>query len=866
MNAQSSTHPVKDGKKEEILEIERTMQALWKERKEYEMDANPGQKKYLTTFPYAYMNGKLHLGHMFSFSKADFAARYKRVTGYNSLFPYAFHCTGMPIKAAADKLKDELTGVRKTGQADILRSMDIEEEEIEKFADASHWLRYFPEKAQQTLERFGASVDWRRCFITTDINWFYDSFIRWQFEKLKKQNRISFGKRYTIYCPKDSQPCMDHDRQSGEGVLPQEYQLLKIPFMQEEKKYTLLVVQKENAAAPYKCVVSTGVTYNILDMQGELLIAAPSTLLNLQAQHYSVKVVGTIEGTSLVGGTIQCSGEEVVIEGTAAVTLPASKIILSSASKVEEKKENKKEQQTEYPTLQYYEPLSKVISRSGAECIVALVDQWHINYGEDSWKALAQECLDEMTLTKETREAMNCGLDWLSKWACSRSYGLGTRIPWDTQYVIDSLSDSTIYMAFYTVKHLLSEDIFGEVPLLDKSLIDYNFWEAVFGEENQETEISTHPVVLKLRKEFAYFYPVDLRTSAKDLTNNHLLFFVYNHVSLFRKELWPQRIFTNGHVLLDGEKMSKSIGNFLTGDQAIDKFGADAVRLTLASGGDTGQDSNFSQQACNASVLRIHKMYKQLSPIFSGCRFASLEAEIESLESQLKKELSSTFTLDSLMLNKVLSIKNQTIDAYENLFFREGVMHGFYTLEPLIEHHSKASDNHTLIKYAWLVFLALNYPIIPHTTEYILKDATEKPFGTGEILKKSEVSQSIVDMGLWIDKVVAHTKKAMARYRKKGQRISHIELAFLKEILPWHAKADTLKSTQEIKDTDWKAYGVSLSDALQYASAKPKILPGRIEALTLLHKRIAQELELAQVDFVEDTRGGLDLPTVRILK
>ena len=46
-------------------------------------------------------------------------------------------------------------------------------------------------------------------------------------------------------------------------------------------------------------------------------------------------------------------------------------------------------------------------------------------------------------------------LDWLHEHACSRSYGLGTKLPWDQQYLIESLSDSTIYMAFYTVAHLL---------------------------------------------------------------------------------------------------------------------------------------------------------------------------------------------------------------------------------------------------------------------------------------------------------------------------------------------------------------------------------------------------------------------------
>jgi len=49
------------------------------------------------------------MGHMFSMSKSDFTARYKKLMGYNTLFPFGFHCTGMPICAAADKLKREIS-------------------------------------------------------------------------------------------------------------------------------------------------------------------------------------------------------------------------------------------------------------------------------------------------------------------------------------------------------------------------------------------------------------------------------------------------------------------------------------------------------------------------------------------------------------------------------------------------------------------------------------------------------------------------------------------------------------------------------------------------------------------------------------
>lgn len=61
------------------------------------------------------------------------------------------------------------------------------------------------------------------------------------------------------------------------------------------------------------------------------------------------------------------------------------------------------------------------------------------------------------------RHAFEHTLGWLEQWACSRSFGLGTKLPWDPEFLIESLSDSTIYMAYYTIAHILQEgDMFGD--------------------------------------------------------------------------------------------------------------------------------------------------------------------------------------------------------------------------------------------------------------------------------------------------------------------------------------------------------------------------------------------------------------------
>ena len=55
----------------------------------------------------------------------------------------------------------------------------------------------------------------------------------------------------------------------------------------------------------------------------------------------------------------------------------------------------------------------------------------------------------------DTMELFKYTVGWLREWGCSRAYGLGTYMPFDKRYVIESLSDSTIYMAYYTIAHYL---------------------------------------------------------------------------------------------------------------------------------------------------------------------------------------------------------------------------------------------------------------------------------------------------------------------------------------------------------------------------------------------------------------------------
>ena len=111
-----------------------------------------------------------------------------------------------------------------------------------------------------------------------------------------------------------------------------------------------------------------------------------------------------------------------------------------------------------------------------------------------------------------------------------------------------------------------------------------------------------------LKREYNYFYPFDLRSSGKDLVPNHLTFAIYNHVALLPEDKWPRGMNANGHLMLNGKKMSKSTGNSMTLRQGLEKFGTDATRLTLADAGDGVEDANFDEKVANANILRVHTL------------------------------------------------------------------------------------------------------------------------------------------------------------------------------------------------------------------------------------------------------------------
>ncbi|MCV0410288.1 leucine--tRNA ligase [Nitrosopumilus sp.] len=343
--------------------------------------------------------------------------------------------------------------------------------------------------------------------------------------------------------------------------------------------------------------------------------------------------------------------------------------------------------------------------RCGAECVVKILNnQWFLNYGDEEWKELARTCLDEMNiLPNNIKTEFKEVIDWLHERACARQQGLGTKLPWDKDWIVESLSDSVIYMAYYTLSRFVNDGTV-QPENLTKEFFDYVLLEKGDASLAASTSKLSEEVINAMKKEFTYFYPVDSRHSGRDLVQNHLSFFILNHVAIFDKKLWPKEIVVNGSVMMDGAKMSKSMGNIIPLRAAIRDHGADPIRLAIISSAELLQDADFNME----SVTGIQN---KLESLLDEC-------------SRLKNEpISELQAEDKWILSKAQNLISQVTEAVEKMRLREGLHDILFSFESDLSWYNKRVQAKERKDVSGILYkinsarVAMLSPFAPHIAE-----------------------------------------------------------------------------------------------------------------------------------------------------
>jgi len=113
----------------------------------------------------------------------------------------------------------------------------------------------------------------------------------------------------------------------------------------------------------------------------------------------------------------------------------------------------------------------------------------------------------------------------------------------------------------------------------------------------------------EMKNEFNYFYPVDLRTSGKDLVQNHLTFYLFHHVAIWEnQDYWPKGIGVNGFVNVSGTKMSKSLGNIIPLKNLVEDVGADIVRANIVASNEEMDDGDWRDENVSSYESRLQNL------------------------------------------------------------------------------------------------------------------------------------------------------------------------------------------------------------------------------------------------------------------
>jgi len=781
-------------------QIQDKWQREWEQAKIFEADPDRSKKKFFITVAYPYPNSPQHIGHARTYTLTDVHARYLRMRGYNVLFPMAFHYTGTPILAMAERIAKgdkELVD-------DFLNIYHVPEEKLKDFAEPIEIARYFHEELKRGMKEMGFSIDWRREFTTIDPT--YSRFIEWQFGKLREKGLITKGSHPVGWCPNDANPVGQHDTVGD--VEPEIGQYVLLKFRMDDTFLPTATLRPETVFGVTNIWVKPQVDYVKARVNGEDWIISEPCLQKLQYQNRNASIIERVPGSKLIGKAVTNP-----MTGSQAAILPAECVDPESATGVvmsvpahapydyqalvdlerntallkqygikredvvelapigvislegysdfpavdvvkrmgiSEQTDRRLEEATAevysrefhsgrmrsgtgaYAGLSVseardrvrddlvakggadlmYEIINRPVTcRCGAQCVVKMFEnQWFINYGDPSWKELARECLKLMSiLPEEFRTEIDYAIGWLKEKACARKSGLGTRLPWDPDWIIESLSDSVIYMAYYTLAKQINR-----LKLTPEQLTDAVFDYLLLGQGDPDLIAASARIeasrLKEMRDEFAYFYPVDSRHSGRDLIPNHLTFYIFTHAAIFPKHKWPRQIVTNGSVLMQHAKMSKSFGNIIPLRDAVSQHGADAVRLSTVSAAELIQDVEFSHQAAESLRERIERMYAFAQSVIGSGSAGHPSGQRGNEEKWMMSRLQNC-------------IRDTTI-AMDKLRVREAVHHALYELEQDLSWYMRRASarsgvNPDIVKQVLDVRVRLMAPFTPFMSETI---------------------------------------------------------------------------------------------------------------------------------------------------
>jgi leucyl-tRNA synthetase len=353
--------------------------------------------------------------------------------------------------------------------------------------------------------------------------------------------------------------------------------------------------------------------------------------------------------------------------------------------------------------------------RCGTDIIVRKIeDQWFIDYSNLEWKEKTKKAISMLTTAPpEYKDELPLIIDWLKERPCIRRNGMGTEFPFEDGWIIEPLADSTIYMSFFPIARKINRN---ELSLenLNDDFFDY----VLLGKGNVEQVAKTTSISIdkltEIKQEFDNTYPLDYNMGGIEHKQVHFPFFLFAHTAIFPEHKWPKGISLNWHVIVEGEKMSKSKGNVVFWDDAVDKYSADGVRLYVSHGQTEWKDFDWKHNMAFSYSKKIESFKREI--------IQTTETIEQIIKGEYKSNDSDTTNNAGQEIDTWFeSITNHYIsDAktnLENFRIRKAINSVFFEMKNDISWYLKrGGKNPNLLKNAIQAQVQMLYPVIPEIT------------------------------------------------------------------------------------------------------------------------------------------------------
>jgi valyl-tRNA synthetase len=697
-------------KKYNFAEIERKWQQKWEEMSIYRFDWNDTKRvPYTIDTPPPYPSGEFHMGNILNWTYFDIVARYKRMRGFNVLFPQGWDCHGLSIEIQVEKEQK-------------IRKRDVPPDQFRTWSE--QLIERYIAIMKDAILKLGCSIDWTTEYRTMDPDYWRRTQL--SFILLHKKGYMYQGTHPVNWCPRCETAIADAevDYEKRQGALHY------IRFPLEGSKEHLLIA----TSRPEFISACVAVEVNPEDERFKKYIGKKITvpIVNRTVKIIGDEAVDPDFGTGVV--QICTYGDKEDVKTVMKHNLPVITLLTENGRITENG--------GKYAGLTVNQARKAIVEDLAAAGLLEKTEKLMQEVGMcDRCKSHVeilerkQWFMKTRALTDQVEKTAN-EVVWYPDYMKTRLIDWAKSLDWD--WVISRQRVFATPIPVWYCKNcnelILAEETWVPIdPKLENPHIDkcpkcggteFTPEYDVFDTWMDSSITCAVHAGWPDREDWHRLFPADVHPSGIDIIRTWAYYLMVRHLALFNEKPYKSCLI-NGMVLgSDGRKMSKSLKNYVAAPEVLGKYGSDATRQWAAGGGATGSDipfrwpdveygRRFLVKLWNVSKFAT-KLLEDFTPHETGAfTLQPLDRWILSKAEKLTQKV--TDAMEKCQFNiAVEEIRNFTWHALCDCYV-EAVKDRLYRPETHGE-AKKAAAQHALYEVLYRVLQLLS-PVTPHLTE-----------------------------------------------------------------------------------------------------------------------------------------------------